>query len=200
MSVRRRSRSATRPTRSAVSGRRMRAVRACRVAEGEALALAARVGSPAIDVTGLAKRYGDVVAVADLCVRVERDRSSFSPNGAGKTTSVKMLLGLVTPSALGQRSPGAARRSAARASDAGSEPLSEWLTAREELKFHASLARLPRIALARSSACVGLIARAIASPAIQGMQQCWGWPSRSRHARPRLSPTNPPPRSIPSAP
>ena len=48
---------------------------------------------------GLWKRYGEIVAVADMNLRVyEREVFSFlGPNGAGKSTTVGMILGLVRP-------------------------------------------------------------------------------------------------------
>jgi len=53
--------------------------------------------TPAVEVHGLVKRYGDVVAVAgvDLVVRQGEVFGYLGPNGAGKTTSMRMLLGLI---------------------------------------------------------------------------------------------------------
>ena len=53
----------------------------------------------AIETNHLRKEYGAKVAVADLTLQVRRGEvfGFLGPNGAGKTTSVKMLLGLVTP-------------------------------------------------------------------------------------------------------
>ena len=50
---------------------------------------------------GLVKRYGDVVAVdgVDLTVRPGHVYGYLGPNGAGKTTSLRMLLGLIRPTA-----------------------------------------------------------------------------------------------------
>jgi ABC-type uncharacterized transport system ATPase subunit len=47
----------------------------------------------------LTKRYGDVVAVRDLDLEVERGRifGLLGPNGAGKTTIIGCLLGLIVP-------------------------------------------------------------------------------------------------------
>jgi len=57
--------------------------------------------APAIEVTGLSKRFGAVRAVDDLSFTVEGGRITgfLGPNGAGKTTTLRMLLGLVTPDA-----------------------------------------------------------------------------------------------------
>jgi ABC-2 type transport system ATP-binding protein len=50
---------------------------------------------------GLTKRYGELVAVADLdlAVRSGEVYGFLGPNGAGKTTTLRMLLGLIRPSA-----------------------------------------------------------------------------------------------------
>jgi ABC-2 type transport system ATP-binding protein len=55
----------------------------------------------AIAVHGLSKRFGDVVAVDRLGFEVEEGTvvGFLGPNGAGKTTTLRMLLGLVTPTA-----------------------------------------------------------------------------------------------------
>ncbi len=54
----------------------------------------------AIDVAGLEKRFGEVVAVADLSFQAPRGQVTalLGGNGAGKTTTIGMLLGLVLPS------------------------------------------------------------------------------------------------------
>jgi ABC-2 type transport system ATP-binding protein len=52
-----------------------------------------------IETSALTKRYGDVVAVSDLTLRVPRGGvfGFLGPNGSGKTTTMGMLLGLVHP-------------------------------------------------------------------------------------------------------
>jgi ABC-2 type transport system ATP-binding protein len=54
-----------------------------------------------IEVRGLTKRFGSVLAVDDLSFTVEPGRVTgfLGPNGAGKTTTLRMLLGLVQPTA-----------------------------------------------------------------------------------------------------
>jgi len=54
-----------------------------------------------VDVSGLTKTFGSVVAVKDLTFQVTPGRVTgfLGPNGAGKTTTLRMLLGLVRPSA-----------------------------------------------------------------------------------------------------
>lgn len=54
---------------------------------------------PVIESTRLTKRYGDTVAVDDLTFTVEPGRVTgfLGPNGAGKSTTLRMILGLSTP-------------------------------------------------------------------------------------------------------
>jgi ABC-2 type transport system ATP-binding protein len=58
-------------------------------------------GPPALQLTGLTKRYGDVLAVAgiDLTIPAGQVVALLGPNGAGKSTTVDMLLGLTRPDA-----------------------------------------------------------------------------------------------------
>src|SRR3954447_3789036 len=58
-------------------------------------------GAAPIEVRGLVKRYGDIVAVDDVSLSVERGDvfGYLGPNGAGKTTSLRMMLGLIRPTA-----------------------------------------------------------------------------------------------------
>src|SRR5204863_1533639 len=57
--------------------------------------------APPLEVRGLVKHYGDVVAVdqVDLTVEAGDVYGYLGPNGAGKTTSLRMMLGLIRPSA-----------------------------------------------------------------------------------------------------
>jgi ABC-2 type transport system ATP-binding protein len=52
-----------------------------------------------IDIRGLTKRFGQVLAVDQLSFQVEAGTLTgfLGPNGAGKTTTLRMLLGLVKP-------------------------------------------------------------------------------------------------------
>jgi ABC-2 type transport system ATP-binding protein len=54
-----------------------------------------------IQVHGLTKRFGDVLAVDDLSFEVGQGSVTgfLGPNGSGKTTTLRMVLGLVTPTA-----------------------------------------------------------------------------------------------------
>jgi len=53
----------------------------------------------AVEVTRLTKRYGSLVAVnnLDLKVKFHTIHGFLGPNGAGKTTTIKMLIGLLRP-------------------------------------------------------------------------------------------------------
>jgi ABC-2 type transport system ATP-binding protein len=102
----------------------------------------------AIELRGLSKSYGSTSALRDLSLTVGRGEvfGFLGPNGAGKTTTVKILLGLVRPSAgeallLGRPAgdPEARRR-------VGYLPenfkFHDWMTGRELLDFHGRLAGL----------------------------------------------------------
>ncbi|MBH1985982.1 MAG: ribosome-associated ATPase/putative transporter RbbA [Burkholderiales bacterium] len=54
-------------------------------------------GPPAIEATGLTRRFGDFVAVDDVSFRIERGEifGFLGSNGCGKTTTMKMLTGLL---------------------------------------------------------------------------------------------------------
>jgi ABC-2 type transport system ATP-binding protein len=54
-----------------------------------------------ITIDGLTKRFGDVLAVDNLSFEVDQGTvvGFLGPNGAGKTTTLRMLLGLVSPTA-----------------------------------------------------------------------------------------------------
>ena len=99
----------------------------------------------AIDARGLHRRFGDKVAVQDRTLTVGRGEifGFLGPNGAGKTTSLKMLLGLIPPTAgqafvLGR--PLGDRTALARV---GFLPehfrFHDWMTGREMLRFHGRL-------------------------------------------------------------
>ena len=54
-----------------------------------------------LELQGLTRRYGDVVALDDLSFSV-REGQMFGfvgPNGAGKTTTMRLILGLQRPTA-----------------------------------------------------------------------------------------------------
>jgi ABC-2 type transport system ATP-binding protein len=57
--------------------------------------------APPIEIRGLVKRYGEITAVDDVDFTVNTGDvfGYLGPNGAGKTTSLRMMLGLIRPSA-----------------------------------------------------------------------------------------------------
>lgn len=59
------------------------------------------IDGPAIRVEGLTKRFGRVVAVADLNLSVTPGEvfGFLGPNGAGKSTTIRLLMGLIRPTA-----------------------------------------------------------------------------------------------------
>jgi len=56
---------------------------------------------PAISTEGLTRRFGELVAVHDVSLRVAPGQffGFLGPNGAGKSTTIKMLTGLLAPTA-----------------------------------------------------------------------------------------------------
>ncbi|UCF60615.1 MAG: ABC transporter ATP-binding protein [Anaerolineaceae bacterium] len=104
--------------------------------------------SPVIETDHLSKHFRDNVAVADLSLQVERGEifGFLGPNGAGKTTSMKMLLGLITPTAGNGNVLGAPLGDREAKRRVGFLPehfrFHEWLTAEEFLRLHADLYRM----------------------------------------------------------
>lgn len=68
-------------------------------AEGSGPPGGAEGGTPAIEVEGLAKRYGDFEAVKGLDFRIAPGEvvGFLGPNGAGKTTTMRILTGFIPP-------------------------------------------------------------------------------------------------------
>jgi len=103
--------------------------------------------SAAIEVHGLRKVYGDLVAVDDLTFTVERGEffGILGPNGAGKTTALEMIEGLRQPDAGEIRLLGLFPwpRNAALLPRIGvqlqASAFFERLTAREQIRTFASL-------------------------------------------------------------
>ena len=56
---------------------------------------------PIIETNGLCKRYGHALSVRDLALRVPEGSvyGFLGPNGAGKSTTLKLILGLIRPTA-----------------------------------------------------------------------------------------------------
>jgi len=103
-----------------------------------------------IEVSGLRKTYGDFAAVVGSEFEIDRGEifGVVGPNGAGKTTTLKMLAGLIEPTA------GTATVAGYDAGDPEmrhqlgflpeESPLYEDMTARSYLRFFADLYDVPR--------------------------------------------------------
>jgi ABC-2 type transport system ATP-binding protein len=124
---------------------------------------------PAIETVELSKRFGRTTALAGLSMRVERGEvfGFLGPNGAGKTTSVKLLLGLTQASSGSGRVLGAPIGDRETRRRIGYLPelfrYQPWLRAREVMRLHADLARLPgdrRAEVEAALTAVGLADRA----------------------------------------
>jgi ABC-2 type transport system ATP-binding protein len=115
------------------------------------------VGSTAlaIETQSLRKEFGGTVAVNDLSLQVPRGEifGFLGPNGAGKSTSIKMLLGLVTPTSGGGTLLGMPIGNVETRRRIGFLPedfrFYDWLTARELVALHARLAGLDARQIAR---------------------------------------------------
>jgi ABC-2 type transport system ATP-binding protein len=102
--------------------------------------------APALEVTGLRKRYGRVEALGGVDLRLEHGElvGLLGPNGAGKSTLVKIACGLVRPTAGRAEILGRPSSSAAARKELGY--LAElfrfpgWMSADELLALHQRLA------------------------------------------------------------
>jgi ABC-2 type transport system ATP-binding protein len=103
------------------------------------------VSTRVVETEGLRKLFGPTVAVADLTIALGAGEifGFLGPNGAGKTTSVKMLLGLVAPTAGRGELLGAPLGDPAARARVGFLPehfrFHDTLTATEFLRFHGRL-------------------------------------------------------------
>lgn len=108
--------------------------------------------SAAVELNNVTRRFGDLVAVADISLTVNRGEifGLLGPNGSGKTTTLNMITGLLAASAgrirvLGREMP-REQRSVRRLM--GTVPqetaLYEELSAEANLRFHADLFDVPR--------------------------------------------------------
>ncbi len=104
----------------------------------------------AIETEDLRKVFGTTVAVQGLTLKVRRGEvfGFLGPNGAGKTTSIKMLLGLIAPTAGRARLLGAPLGDRATRGRIGFLPehfrFHDWLTAAEFLALHGELYGMAR--------------------------------------------------------
>jgi heme exporter protein A len=101
----------------------------------------------AVEVDGLARHYGEREALSGVSLSLQAGETLvvFGPNGAGKTTLLRILATLLRPHlgkvrVLGSALPDEAWAVRGRLGLLGHEPLLyRELTARENLRFHASL-------------------------------------------------------------
>jgi ABC-2 type transport system ATP-binding protein len=106
----------------------------------------------AIRAHGLTKRFGDLVAVNQVDLEVPRRHvyGFLGPNGSGKSTTIRMLCGLLTPTAgeidvLGLRIPAQAEELRTRIGYMTQKfSLFEDLSVRENLEFLAAVQNLPK--------------------------------------------------------
>lgn len=103
------------------------------------------MSAAAIETEGLRKVFGEQAAVKGLTLQVAQGEvfGFLGPNGAGKTTSIKMLLGLVTPTSGRASLLGAPIGDLGTLARVGFLPehfrFQDWLTAGEFLGLHGEL-------------------------------------------------------------
>lgn len=107
--------------------------------------------SPAIEVKGLTKKFGDFMAVDNICFEVQYGEifAFLGPNGAGKSTTIKMLTTLLQPTNGQMRVNGfdPIRQQDETRKSFGivfQDPsLDDELTAGENMEFHGMLYKVP---------------------------------------------------------
>ena len=110
------------------------------------------MGEPVLEIRGLVKRYGSFEALKGFDLTVERGTifGFLGPNGAGKTTTIRIVAGLVRPTAGEVRLHGQDLRRARLSAAKGLRTLVEvpafypGLSGEENLRIFARLARAPR--------------------------------------------------------
>src|SRR6266480_3352433 len=118
-----------------------------------------------IELRNVTKQYGNKIAVRDLNLNIAAGElfAFLGPNGAGKTTTIKMMCGLLFPTAGQVRIGGfdlqtegdQARQQISFVPD--TPYLYEKLTGREFLQFIADMYGMPRVdGLARIAAMIDL--------------------------------------------
>jgi ABC-2 type transport system ATP-binding protein len=143
--------------------------------------------SRVVDAQGVGKRYGALVALADLTVAVDAGEvlGVLGPNGAGKTTAIRVLTTILTPSygsfsidGIPHTRPQEIRRRIGVLPESAGYP--ERQTGEEYLRYHARLhghSRASAAAVARSLLDeVGLAdrARSLIATYSRGMRQRLG--------------------------
>jgi ABC-2 type transport system ATP-binding protein len=115
------------------------------------------VSPPAVYVRGLRKNYGELEAVRGIDLEVAPGEvfGFLGPNGAGKSTTIKILCTLAKPTAGEARVAGfdvATERDEVRRHIGlvfQDTTLDDYLTAEQNLRFHAELYGIPSAAVAR---------------------------------------------------
>jgi ABC-2 type transport system ATP-binding protein len=113
-------------------------------------------GEVAVSVSGLTKRYGDIEAVSGIDFEIPAGQTFgfLGPNGAGKSTTIKILCTLAKPTSGSARVAGhdvVAERDAVRRNIGlvfQDTTLDNYLTAEQNLRFHADLYAVPTAAVA----------------------------------------------------
>jgi ABC-2 type transport system ATP-binding protein len=108
--------------------------------------------SPALEVLGLTKRFGDFTAVDHVSFTVQPGEviGYLGPNGSGKTTTIRMLCGLLTPTEGTARILGFDVIKAAESIKphigymSQKFSLYDELTVQENLEFYAGIYEIPR--------------------------------------------------------
>jgi heme exporter protein A len=121
----------------------------------------------ALEVDGLARRYGEREALAGVSLSLGEGRTLvvFGPNGAGKTTLLRVLATLLRPHAgdvrvLGSSLPDQSWAVRGRIGLLGHEPLLyRELTAQQNLRFHARLHGVGEARVAEVLAAVAISGR-----------------------------------------
>lgn len=118
-----------------------------------------------IDIKGLTKKYGDLLAVDTLDLRINKGEvfGFLGPNGAGKTTTINSILGMIKPTDGDIRVMGRSVLENRRKAVVGVGYLPEYLqlyknlTGRENLEFFADLRGVPQREVGRLLKEVGLV-------------------------------------------
>src|SRR5882724_4322173 len=111
---------------------------------------------PAVSVSGLVRRYGDVEAVRGIDLSIDADETFgfLGPNGAGKSTTINIMCTLIRPTEGSARVAGYdvvherddVRRNIGLVFQ--DSTLDAYLTAERNLRLHAELYGMPRSAIA----------------------------------------------------
>jgi heme exporter protein A len=121
-----------------------------------------------LELDGLTRNYGERAALEDVTLTLAAGQSLvvFGPNGAGKTTLLRVLATLLRPHSgrvvvLGGALPDEAWRIRAQVGMLGHEPLLyRELSARENLRYHASLHNVAAERVEERLAAVAMTGRA----------------------------------------